>query len=165
MEINFFKKECCQSTTAAQFGVRDDPPPAQTAAYLDFNDEEKWIAVVENTQQKEVLFTALDHCVFPESKKLGRRCDGMITYSNHLILMELKTGSYGPWLKEAQAQLLNTIHLMQDNQFQFTEFQHKTAYVCHQKEFRKGTKSTELKERMEEFRFKFLLPTCPEVLS
>jgi hypothetical protein len=80
-----------------------------------------------------VLFTAIDHCIEVPLRPDGRtskRCDGMLTYSNTVIFVELKERAQlgTDWIRDAEKQLKNTIA-----QFETTElpenFTEKKAYA------------------------------------
>lgn len=58
MKINFFDKKCQSQTPRHKFGICDQPPPPETPAYLDTENPRDWIAIVENSQEIEVTFTA-----------------------------------------------------------------------------------------------------------
>jgi len=93
MKINFFDKKCQSQTHRHEFGICDPPFPPETPAYLDTENPRDWIAIVENYQEIEVTFTAIDKCI--EIRKvdgsgMDKRCDGMLTYANCLIFVELK---------------------------------------------------------------------------
>jgi hypothetical protein len=111
MSIDFFAAKCQDSSSKKLFGICDDPPPANTRAYLDETNGAKWIAVVHNDYEYEVLFTAIDHCVKvppkPDDGKPSKRCDGMLTYNENVIFLELKErAQFGTdWIKDAEKQL------------------------------------------------------------
>lgn len=59
MPINFFDVGCKTKSNKTEFGLCDDPPPA----YIDENNNSKWIAFVSNPENKDVDFYAIDHCI------------------------------------------------------------------------------------------------------
>ena len=64
MRIDFFKAECQTVTNEQRFGICDDEDKTvKTPAYINTDDESKWIAVVLNNNAKEVIFTAIDNCI------------------------------------------------------------------------------------------------------
>lgn len=111
MAVNFVDPKCITDTNERIFGICDDPPPSKAPAYLDFADGEKWIVWVENDEQKNVAFTAIDHCV--EIRRLDgsleSSCDGMLQYDNAIVFVELKDRDGGRWLGKARDQLQITI--------------------------------------------------------
>jgi len=58
MKINFFDKKCQSQTHRHEFGICDPPSPSENPAYLDTENPSDWIAIVENSQEIEVTFTA-----------------------------------------------------------------------------------------------------------
>jgi len=133
MSIDFSLAKCQDSSSRKLFGICDDPAPATTRAYLDELDGAKWIAVVQNECTYDVLFTAIDHCIEVPPRPDGRtskRCDGMLTYSNTVIFVELKERAQlgTDWIRDAEKQLKDTIA-----QFETTElaenFKEKKAYA------------------------------------
>lgn len=118
MPINFFSGNCQNGdssqdvTTAATFGICDDRP--RLRAYLDYNTPANWIAKVENNHQREVTFTSIDNCIEirrPDGN-MESRCDGMLTYDDCIIFVELKEKNRS-FLEEGLNQLETTIRLFQ----------------------------------------------------
>lgn len=105
MAIDFFKAKCIYTTFEKVFGIYDIPP-----ARLDFDDDTIWIAWVDNEQEIEVVFTAIDKCLEIPGFE-GERCEAMMTYSDALIFIELKDADGGRWAGKARSQLINTIAL------------------------------------------------------
>ncbi len=63
-----------------------------TDLVLDTENPSDWIAIVENSQEIEVTFTAIDKCI--EIRKvdgsgMDKRCDGMLTYANWALRYSL----------------------------------------------------------------------------
>jgi Rps23 Pro-64 3,4-dihydroxylase Tpa1-like proline 4-hydroxylase len=124
-------------------------------AYIDINvsnEETKWIAIVENNDEIEVIFTAIDNCIKINRKdgKMNSRCDGMIIYQNHIIFVELKERSYrnSVWIEEAEQQLKNIIYLFLENN-NIANYQSKKAYIANRK---KPDYQFSRKEIMQKFR-------------
>ena len=131
MPVNFFSAACKSESSVAEFGICDDPPPANTPAYIDedTSNKPKWIAKVNNSSLKPIKFFAIDNCV--ELLKPGggaqRRCDGLLRFDNTLIFVELKSGAQG-WLGKGREQLTETIERFRaEVNGSFTEVK---AYVC-----------------------------------
>lgn len=96
------------------FGICDDPPiPGMPAkpAYLDYADSDKWIAWVDNSAAREVTFTAIDHCIeiLRPNGEEESSCDGMLTYAQTLVFVELKDRDSGRWVGKARDPLQITI--------------------------------------------------------
>ena len=145
--IDFFTKAKHQyHSNNIEFGLCDDPPPTEKPAYIDETDKTKWIAIVINNQNKEVTFTAIDHCpeydFRKEDKKPDKRCDGVLTFNSHIVFVELKQikgRKSNDWIEPAEQQLRRTIF-----HFSKTEdsrmFKNKEAYIANSKRpiFTKG---------------------------
>lgn len=129
--MNFFRQDCQSGPhTDLRFGLCDDQNT--TKAYVDTVDPAKWIATVENSNQEQVTFTAIDKCVIQDNEELGReRCDGMLTTSNLLYLVELKDQK-PPWRTHAIEQLRSTIEFLKANH-DLAQYRHKKAFACNKK--------------------------------
>jgi hypothetical protein len=131
MSINFFAAACQNHTTATRFGLCDDEN--NTPAYIDTADQLKWIAIVENQKIVKVTFTAIDNCIaiLRADGSMERRCDGMLTYTDNIVFVELKNQRNG-WISDALDQLEITIkHFTTNHDIKF--FQHKRAFACNKK--------------------------------
>jgi len=131
MPINFFEANCKTESNTSQFGLCDDPPPANTPAYIDENDSSKWIAIVNNPNLEDVLFYGIDHCIIilKADGTQESRCDGMLSYSNNLIFVELKSRRSKKWFKKGREQLTNTINKFKLNH-DIAVYDKVEAYVC-----------------------------------
>lgn len=113
--IDFFEEKNKQSTNQALFGLCDDVEGQP--AYIDTdlsNKNVKWIGIVKNQNEKQILFYPVDHCVDlkTEDGKMAQRCEGILYLSdNNLIFTELKDRKILPavWLKDAQEQIIETL--------------------------------------------------------
>jgi len=117
MSINFFEDGCQDLTNQSIFGLCDDIP--QHRAYVDIVDSAKWIAIVDNSKNLEVTFTAIDNCI--EIKRadgsIDSRCDGMLTSTDILIFVELKERDVANtiWINKGEDQLRNIIKIFEIN--------------------------------------------------
>lgn len=129
--MDFFNTACQQGPYNNEtFGLCDDQNT--TIAYVDTTTPEKWIATVENTAKKEVVFTAIDKCVINDSDVEGRgRCDGMLTTENLIFLVELKD-QRSSWITHAVEQLESTIRFLKENH-DISRFRHKKAFACNKR--------------------------------
>lgn len=111
MSINFFEASCKTESNTNEFGLCDDPPPAENPAYINEDDFSKWIAIVDNPDNKDVDFYAIDHCVeiLREDGTKENRCDGILHYDNNLTFVELKDRTGSGWLGKGRKQLTTTI--------------------------------------------------------
>ena len=135
MSINFFKSTCQSQTNQYKFGLCDDRPPLENSAYIDTDDCSKWIAIVENNQEIEVIFTAIDNCIeiLRSDGTMDNRCDGMLTYNNHIIFVELKERNFrNKWVGKGEEQLKNTINVFIANH-DLAIYKSKKAYIANNK--------------------------------
>ena len=149
MSINFFKSTCQSQTNQYKFGLCDDPN--EDPAYIDIDDCSKWIAIVENNQEIEVIFTAIDNCIeiLRSDGTMENRCDGMLTYNNHLIFVELKEKNYrNNWVVKGEKQLKNTINVFIANH-DLEIYKSKKAYIANNK---KPNFQSSQSERMDKFK-------------
>lgn len=134
MRVNFFETKCKESSRRDKlFGICDDQNG--TKAYTNATDDTKWIARVVNDNDLDISFTAIDNCiiVLQEGRKdKESTCDGMLTFSNSLYLVELKKQGTGGWLSDAKSQLENTIRLLR-SRHNLEEYKYKKAYACNKK--------------------------------
>lgn len=133
MIINFFEAGCQTLSNRKRFGLCDDPPPATNPAYIDEHNGAIWIAVVENEDRHDVTFTAIDHCIFvnrPDGT-MAQRCDGLLTYEDTAILVELKQRAAGGnlWVTDAEDQLRETIVYF-EREDESNQFNSKRAYIA-----------------------------------
>ncbi|QSV65754.1 MAG: hypothetical protein HEQ12_01450 [Aphanizomenon flos-aquae DEX188] len=151
MSINFFDTNCQSQTNQPKFGLCDDPPPSENPAYININDSRKWIAIVENNQKIEVIFTAIDNCIqiLRSNGEEENRCDGMLTYNNHIIFVELKTrkSENSKWVGKGEEQLKNTISVFIANH-DLAIYKSKKAYIANNK---KPNFQSSQSERMARF--------------
>lgn len=131
MRIDFFENKCKSISNKIEFGLCDDPPPAENPAYIDENDVLKWIGIVNNINNKEVEFIAIDSCIDirrPDGK-LQKRCDGLLSFDNKLIFVELKSREGGKWLKDGREQLTATVNSFKLN-YDITKYDDVYGAVC-----------------------------------
>ena len=133
MRENFMDAGCQTHSSRKKFGLCDDPPPAKNPAYIDEANGAKWIAVVINEYDYHCTFTAVDNCidVRKPSGKPDKRCEGILSYNDTVIFVELKQrGALGSdWVKTAAEQIRVTIDHFErtDLAENFTE---KKAYIA-----------------------------------
>lgn len=130
MPIDYFKN-CKTISKKMRFGLCDDQPPVSNPAYIDENDTEKWIGIIDNTVEREIIFNAIDNCIDvrrPDGS-MDSRCDGVLSYNNNLIFVELKEREGGQWLKKGREQLTATINRFRQ-ECDISEFSDIEGYVC-----------------------------------
>lgn len=131
MPINFLDSDCSSNSSNSAFGLCDDPPPSNNPAYINENTPSFWIAKINNLNQENVVFYAIDNCVTvlrPDGKDESR-CDGVLSYANKLIFVELKSRKSKKWFKKGREQLTTTINYFRLNH-DVTTFKKIEAYVC-----------------------------------
>lgn len=132
MPINFFEEACKTESNKAQFGLCDDTPPPEKPAYIDENDQSKWIGKVANPTNRNVAFYAIDNCVEilkADGVSKESRCDGMLHFDNSVLFVELKMRGSSGWLMKARTQLTFTLGKFQlDNNL--AVFDKVEAYAC-----------------------------------
>lgn len=117
MDIDLLLSECKTSSNNRVFGLCDDLPPAENPAYISEDRDTTWIAQVINSDNKEVDFYAIDHCVdiskIDELEKQESRCDGMLLVDNYYKFIELKDCKLTnrEWRRKGRAQLAITINI------------------------------------------------------
>ena len=133
MSVNFWNENCQSSSSKKLFGLCDDPAPSNAPAYIDEENGAKWIGVVANENLYEVTFTAIDHCVNIQSTDNNqvKRCDGLLTYEQTAVFVELKERSAmgSQWVKDAEQQLRSTIHYFELND-DADDYKVKKAYIA-----------------------------------
>ncbi|WP_017294286.1 hypothetical protein [Geminocystis herdmanii] len=139
MSINFFDERCQSKTSKLKFGICDDSSLPQAPAYIDSdiaNEQTKWIAIVENINAIEITFTAIDNCIEirKANGKMDNRCDGMLTYQNNIIFVELKERDYQNkvWIDKGDKQLRTTISNFVTNH-NLADYKSKKAYIANRK--------------------------------
>jgi hypothetical protein len=127
MSIDFFQSSCQQKLSDPLFGLCDDQDGRR--AYTNTTDPGRWIATVKNDRNKDLVFTAIDHCIISDTELLTRRrCDGMLSSDELICFVELKDRNRG-WIEEAIEQLESTIKLFVKRHGQPTQ-RHRKAFAC-----------------------------------
>lgn len=147
--INFNVAECQSESQAIRFGLHD--PQDGGVAHIDESGAVLWNCVVLNPLAFECLFTAIDNCIelLDDDGNLKRSCDGMLTYKNHVILVELKH-RVSNWIPTGIDQLRKTIELFMEGR-SAADFGKKIAVLANSKhpQFKVGHQSTMEKFRQE----------------
>ena len=136
MEIDFLNSQCQSVSNKKLFGLCDEQDNEEPA-YLDERNGDKWIAVVENEELKEVHFIAIDNCIDiwrdKEKKEMDNRCDGMLWYETSIIFVELKDRvskkDKNAWVEDGEKQLKCTIEYFEKTE-QSNNFREKRAYIA-----------------------------------
>lgn len=132
MSINFFEAPCQEPPiSSALFGLCDDQNGLK--AYTNTNAPNKWIATVENPQTILITFTAIDNCIeiLRGDGNQEKRCDGMLTYADNIVFVELKEAEKS-WILDAIEQLETIIQHFKANH-DMSLFRHKRAFACNKK--------------------------------
>jgi hypothetical protein len=134
MSVNFLETTCKEpARSELVFGLCDKNDGSK--AYSDAGNMPTWTALVSNVNSVEVTFTAIDNCIIilkDGTKDKESTCDGMLTFTNSLYLVELKDHGTGGWLPKAKAQLENTIRLLYESH-ELTDFRFKKAFACNKR--------------------------------
>jgi len=130
---DFFKMACQTKTTAALFGICDDNKKPEAPAYLNHTDLDTWSAEVHNEQKIEVTFTAIDNCIpiFRENGNMESRIDGLLTYNNTLLFIELKIVR-DSWIPDDIQQLERTIELFSAHN-DLSSYKKRRAFLANKK--------------------------------
>jgi len=110
MAVDFFQNQCKTTSTKNQFGLCDNQENLQEKAYIDENNEDSWVGIVKNANNKEVSFFTIDNCI--QLKRLDgqqdKKCDGLLLSNDDIKFVELKSRKGGKWLRDARYQLTST---------------------------------------------------------
>ena len=100
MKKDFFKKTCQEKTKEKQFGLIDLQDGTAASINIDRQAKAEWIAIVNNDNQAEITFTAIDNCIpiYRPNGDLESRCDRMLTHANNIDFVELKAVRQG-WIE------------------------------------------------------------------
>jgi hypothetical protein len=151
MAVDFRKPACVTVTSEAVFGICDDAPPSVDPSYLSFENAKEWIAWVDNDQNKDVTFTAIDHCVeiLRPNGDQESSCDGMLNYDRTVKFIELKDRDSGRWLGKGIDQLKMTIKIYKDD-VGLAAFDRYFAYVANKQRPYFKAASTTLSQKFED---------------
>ncbi len=131
MSLDFFNSKCQEGPIVErEFGLCDDR--LGKPAYTNIDKPNTWIATVKNSSNEGVVFTAIDKCVIQDHQFPGRgRCDGMLTNSKCLYLVELKEQK-PPWQSGALEQLVSTIDFLKENH-DISQYKNRKVFACNKK--------------------------------
>lgn len=148
MNIDFFNDECAEpEKNDTRFGICDNQDGGK--AFTNNNNENIWIATIDNPNGRVTLFRAIDNCleVFkPNTLDQESTCDGMLTFSNTIFLFELKNQGTRGWRPKAISQLENTIRLLQEHH-DLEYYRYKKAFACNRRHPRFSVIDHERKKR------------------
>jgi hypothetical protein len=132
MSINFFDNRCQETPIIdPSFGICDDRNGLK--AYTNISNPNLWVATIENPHNQSITFTAIDNCIeiLRGDGNQERACDGMLTYTDNLVFIELKEAAKA-WIPDAIEQLETTIKTFSAHH-DINEFKHKRAFACNKK--------------------------------
>jgi len=135
--LNFFDPAYQESPiNDSLFGLCDNEDGNVAFTDTDIENENNWIATVENPEKSSLTFTAIDKGVIKDEEyNEHERCDGMLTSENHrhLYFVELKN-KRDNWISKGILQLESTIKLFDvAHPGKKRQYIHKKAYVCNKK--------------------------------
>lgn len=134
MEIDFLNSQCQSVSNKKLFGLCDEQDN-KGPAYIDENNKNNWIVEVENKEQKEVHFVAIDNCIEirrdDDVTKMEKRCD--VWYETSIVFVELKDRvskkNTNAWVKAGEKQLKRIIEYFEETK-QSNKFTEKRAYIA-----------------------------------
>ena len=133
MKVDFFVEECrTDNISSPRFGICD--PGNHLPACVSHDNEDTWVAVVENQSGKAINFTAIDNCIEirRENGEMDNRCDAMLTNPDTIIFIELKVQDKD-WIHHAvNVQLQSTIDHFKANHA-IEKFRRRIAYACNRR--------------------------------
>jgi hypothetical protein len=136
MKVDFLKAACQTMTNQPRFGICDDEDTnVKTPAYINTDDESRWIALVLNPQSKNLVLTAIDNCieVLRENGDMDSRCDVMLTSDDSLCLIELKN-KVSDWKASGIEQIEATLmRLIENHETYYFSFKKRKAYVANKR--------------------------------
>jgi hypothetical protein len=136
MKVDLFKTVCQTLTKEQKFGICDDDDiNVKTPAYINTDNEKKWIAVVLNDNSKELIVTAIDNCIdmLRENGEMDKRCDVLLTSDDTLCLIELKN-KVSDWKSSGIDQIEATlIQIIENHESFYFSFKKRKAYVANKR--------------------------------
>jgi Holliday junction resolvase-like predicted endonuclease len=147
MKVDFFKADCKKITNEKKFGLYDSEN--STPAEIKLHDEPSWNATVLNSEEKEIQFTAIDHCIeiLKDNGDMDSRCDVMLSCESTLLFVELKN-KRDSWQAEGLAQIEATIkRLKAENEVFYLGFEKRRAVVANAKHQFPCFQATNLEQR------------------
>lgn len=131
-----------------EFGICENKISKEQPAYIDYDNNELWDAVVKSDNRADFRFIAVDNNI-PYNDKNGnekKRCDAMLYTEQTVIFIELKAQDKD-WLNEAIGQLKSTIEHFK-NEENIMNFKFRKAYACNRKH---PNFNYQFKSRMQKF--------------
>lgn len=132
MSLNFLDNACKElDRSDTRFGLCDNQDG--TKAYSNTENPERWIATVINDKALILTFTPVDKCLMQDNDYPDRRrCDGILTSTEHLYFIELKDQAKR-WITDAIEQLESTVEIFKDHH-DIHQFRHKKAFACNKQQ-------------------------------
>lgn len=127
-------KPCKSISTAIRFGIIDDLTEGDQPAFIQEYQEDDWDVIVNKKSENryEVTFKAIDKCLeFPEPinpNEENSRCDGMLTFDDYLIFVEIKYRTDSEYSAKAKKQLSRTIHVFNESHG-LADYRIRRAYI------------------------------------
>ncbi len=130
MSLDYFAN-CTTKSSNKRFGLCDEPAPNTNPAYIDEDNPQNWIGIVNNPTEKNVQFNAIDNCIDirREDGSQDSKCDGVLSYERNLIFIELKERNNKKWFNKGRKQLSATIKRFKE-EYNVSEFDSIKAFVC-----------------------------------
>ncbi len=151
MSVTFDRNTWPYTSSKESFGLCDKPAPSTAPAYLDENNGADWIAVIDNYYKETAYFTGVDNQIplRNPSGLMDSRCDGVLSYNDVIIFVELKQRAQlgSAWIIEAEKQLRSTIIHFEKSQ-DAVNYKVKKAYAANSEHPKLRTNQF---QRMENF--------------
>ncbi len=133
MSVTFDRNTWPYSSSKSSFGLCDKPSPSTEPAYLDEENGADWIAVVDNYYKYIAYFTGIDNQILlrKDNGQMDSRCDGVLSYHDVIIFVELKQRAQlgSDWIIDAELQLRATISHFEASEYA-EHFKIKKAYAA-----------------------------------
>lgn len=144
--MNFFSPSHTheQPRTEVTFGLIDDGVMTKSTILA----SDKWMATVNNPQQRSVVVTPIDHNIIVTDNNGNEisQCDAMINSENYFLsFVELKVRDK-QWIEKAISQLESTVEIFHRHH-DYHDFRHRRAYACNPRRPHFSSSHKELAQR------------------
>lgn len=117
--MSFFDNGCQALTAWSRFGIIDDINQPNAPAYITDLDPLSWDVIVNNLNNKNLIFYAIDGCILfyqdQSHTQLESTCDAALVDDVTVHFIEIKKRASKGWAGTAYKQLVNTISLYRAN--------------------------------------------------
>ncbi len=128
--VDFFINNCQSVTSAKEFGLCKNS--SRPHVYLDEQNKLTWVATVENDDETEIRFVAVDNCINLnfENGDTAKGCDAILIYPENILFIELNCGSAtrNEWITSSVIQIKHTIEIFNIS-YNIDNYPLRTAYL------------------------------------